>query len=47
MARYLAFPVSRFPFPVVLLCLSCATLGRLAFTEPDVALQEIAVTGIA
>src|SRR5438128_10937946 len=26
--------------------LSCATLGRLAFTEPDVSLQEIAVTGI-
>ena len=25
---------------------SCATLGRLAFTEPDVSLQEIAVTGI-
>ena len=46
MARYLAFPVSRFPFPVVLLCVSCATLGRLAFTEPDVKLQEIAVTGI-
>src|SRR2546423_6702894 len=27
-------------------CLSCATLGRLAFTDPDVSLQEIAVTGI-
>ncbi len=27
-------------------CLSCATLGRLSFTEPNVALQEIAVTGI-
>src|SRR5213080_3017867 len=26
--------------------LSCATLGRLAFTEPDLSLQEIAVTGI-
>src|SRR6266516_4066323 len=26
--------------------LSCATLGRLAFTDPDVSLQEIAVTGI-
>src|SRR5207249_8744279 len=37
---------SRFSFPVVLLCVSCATLGRLAFTEPDVELQEIAVTGI-
>jgi LEA14-like dessication related protein len=46
MARYLTVPVSRFPFPVVLLFLSCATLGRLSFTEPDVALQEIAVTGI-
>src|SRR3989442_7763736 len=33
--------------PIVsLLSLSCATLGRLAFTEPDVELQEIAVTGI-
>ncbi|SRR5207249_5596166 len=31
---------------IALLCLSCATLGRLAFTEPDVSLQEIAVTGI-
>ena len=46
MARYLTFPLSRFPFPVVALCLSCATLGRLAFTDPDVSLQEIAVTGI-
>ncbi len=25
---------------------ACATLGRLGFTEPDVALQEIDVTGI-
>src|SRR2546429_2669704 len=32
--------------PVALLCLACATLGRLAFTDPDVSLQEIAVTGI-
>src|SRR2546422_10684791 len=31
---------------MALLCVSCATLGRLAFTEPDVELQEIAVTGI-
>src|SRR2546422_4991060 len=31
---------------MALLCVSCATLGRLAFTEPDVKLQEIAVTGI-
>src|SRR6059036_1123019 len=36
---------SRLPI-VALLSLSCATLGRLAFTEPDVELQEIAVTGI-
>ena len=46
MAQYVPFLVSRFSFPVVLLCVSCATLGRLAFTEPDVELQEIAVTGI-
>jgi LEA14-like dessication related protein len=38
-------PVSRIPV-VALLCLACATLGRLSFTEPDVSLQEIAVTGI-
>src|SRR5213082_3878161 len=31
---------------VALVCLSCATIGRLSFTEPDVSLQEIAVTGI-
>src|SRR6266481_3966213 len=36
---------SRLPI-VALLSLSCATLGRLAFTEPDAELQEIAVTGI-
>src|SRR5437899_11857873 len=36
---------SRLPI-VALLSLSCATLGRLAFTVPDVGLQEIAVTGI-
>src|SRR5213593_1220928 len=36
---------SRLPI-VALLSLSCATLGRLAFTEPDVELQEVAVTGI-
>src|SRR2546427_3005987 len=36
---------SRLPI-VALLSLSCATIGRLAFTEPDVELQEIAVTGI-
>jgi len=32
--------------PFAALSLSCATLGRLSFTEPDVALQEIAVSGI-
>jgi len=41
----------RRPFPAVrlyalLVLVGCATLGRLSFTEPDVALQEIAVTGI-
>ena len=46
MTRYLTFPLSPFPFPVVLLGLACATLGRLSFTEPDVTLQEIDVTGI-
>jgi LEA14-like dessication related protein len=38
-------PVSRFPFPVVL-CLACATIGRLAFTEPDIKLEEINITGL-
>jgi LEA14-like dessication related protein len=32
--------------PFAALSLACATLGRLSFTEPDVSLQEIAVTGI-
>src|SRR3989475_12392745 len=32
--------------PFAALSLSCATLGRLSFTEPEVALQEIAVTGV-
>ena len=41
-----SFPVSRFPVPVVWLCLACATLGRLSFTEPDLTLQEIDVTGL-
>ncbi len=41
-----SFPVSRFPFPVVWLCLACATLGHLSFTEPDLTLQEIDVTGL-
>jgi LEA14-like dessication related protein len=40
------FPVSRFPFPVALLCLACATLGRLAFTEPELQLEEINITGL-
>ncbi|SRR6266851_1226468 len=31
---------------VAMVYLSCATLGRLSFTEPDVSLQEISVTGI-
>ncbi len=31
---------------VAMVSLSCATLGRLSFTEPDVSLQEISVTGI-
>src|SRR6266516_1693763 len=45
MHRRIPHLASRFPI-VALLSLSCATLGRLAFTEPDVELQEIAVTGI-
>ena len=32
--------------PFAALSLACATLGRLSFTEPEVALQEIAVTGV-
>jgi LEA14-like dessication related protein len=39
------FPVSRFPFPVAL-CLACATLGRLAFAEPHIQLEEINITGL-
>jgi LEA14-like dessication related protein len=30
----------------LLVLAACATLGRLSFTEPEVALQEIAVTGV-
>src|SRR6266571_5112041 len=45
MHRRIPHLASRLPI-VALLSLSCATLGRLAFTEPDVELQEIAVTGI-
>ena len=44
----------RRPFPArpavclsaLLVLAACATLGRLSFSEPDVSLQEIAVTGI-
>src|SRR2546430_6894558 len=32
--------------PLAGLSLACATLGRLSFTEPDVTLQEIDVTGV-
>jgi LEA14-like dessication related protein len=32
--------------PALLVLAACATLGRLSFTEPEVSLQEIAVTGI-
>ncbi len=31
---------------VALVSFACATLGRLSFTEPDISLQEIEVTGI-
>src|SRR5882762_8764696 len=31
---------------VAFVSLSCATLGRLSFTEPDISLQEVEVTGI-
>jgi LEA14-like dessication related protein len=39
------FPVSRFPFPAVLL-VACATLGRLAFAEPDIKLEAINITSL-
>src|SRR3989442_7556349 len=32
--------------PFAALSLACATLGRLSFTEPEAALQEIAVTRV-
>jgi hypothetical protein len=38
--------LSPFPFFALLACLGCATLHNLAFTEPDVSLQEIDVVGI-
>src|SRR6267154_4619226 len=31
---------------VALVSLACATLGRLSFTEPDISLQEIEITGM-
>jgi len=43
--RRISHLASRIP-AAVLVCVSCATLGRLSFTEPDVTLQEIDVTGI-
>jgi len=40
-------PASRLPGAVAaLLCLSCATLGKLVFQEPAIELQEINVTGL-
>lgn len=46
MTRRLPFPIPLSPFPVALLCLSCATLGRLVFQEPEIQLQEINITGL-
>jgi len=40
------FPVSRVPFPAALLCVACATLGRLSFKEPDLELEQINLTGL-
>ena len=45
MHRRISHLASRIP-AAVLVCVSCATLGRLSFTEPDVTLQEIQVTGV-
>lgn len=41
------FPLPLSPFPVLLwvVVASCATVGRLAFREPDVELKQINVTG--
>jgi len=44
--RYLRLPGSRFPVPVVLLCLACATLSRLTFQEPELRLEAINITGL-
>jgi len=44
--RYLTLPGSRFPVPVVLLCLACATLSRLTFQEPELRLEAINITGL-
>jgi len=44
--RYRALPGSRFPVPVVLLCLACATLSRLTFQEPELRLEAINITGL-
>ena len=46
MVRYLRLPGSRFPVPVVLLCLACATLSRLTFQEPELRLEAINITGL-
>ena len=46
MVRYRALPGSRFPVPVVLLCLACATLSRLTFQEPELRLEAINITGL-
>ncbi len=46
MVRYLTLPGSRFPVPVVLLCLACATLSRLTFQEPELRLEAINITGL-
>src|SRR6266498_3834569 len=40
------FPLSRVPFPAALLCVACATLGRLSFKEPDLELEQINLTGL-
>src|SRR5207249_8891705 len=42
---FIPFPSVRLSVAVVLLA-ACATLRNLAFTEPDLQLQEIDVTGI-
>ena len=48
-ARLLASPMRVLERGVLASCVvlwACATLGRLSFTEPDVTLQEIDVTGV-